>query len=83
MALDGFGLRARGVQPAAPRAYFTHGARVLAPCAGRVVIAVDGLPAMPVPELDRDHMAGNHVVLRYAMADVTLGRLLFASEQNG
>ena len=75
VALDGFGLRARGAQPADPHAYFLFGARVLAPCAGQVVIVVDGLPDLRVPEVDRDHMAGNHVVLRCAQADVTLGQL--------
>jgi hypothetical protein len=75
VALDGFGLRARGVQPADPRAYVIYGARVLAPCAGQVVIAVDGLPDMQVPEVDRDHLAGNQVLLRCAEADVLLGHL--------
>ena len=75
VALDRFGLRARGVQPADPRAYVIYGARVLAPCAGQVVIAVDGLPDMQVPEVDRDHLAGNHVMLRCAAADVLLGHL--------
>ncbi|MEO7954604.1 MAG: peptidoglycan DD-metalloendopeptidase family protein [Polaromonas sp.] len=75
VALDRFGLRARGVQPADPRAYFIYGARVLSPCAGQVVIAADGLPDMQVPEVDRDHLAGNHVMLRCAEADVLLGHL--------
>ena len=75
VALDRIGLRAHGMQPAAPRAYFIYGARVLAPCAGELVIAVDGLPDMRVPEVDRDHLAGNHVLLRCAQADVLLGHL--------
>ena len=75
VALDGFGLRARGVQPADPRAYVIYGTHVLAPCAGQVVLAVDGLPDMQVPEVDRDHLAGNHVLLRCAAADVLLGHL--------
>lgn len=75
VALDGLGLRAPGVQPADPRAYFIYGARVLAPCAGQVIIAVDGLPDMQVPEVDSDHLAGNHVMLRCAQADVLLGHL--------
>lgn len=77
--LDHFGLRAHGVQPADPSAYRIHGTRVLAPCAGKVVIAVDGLPDMQVPEVDREHLAGNHVMLRCAQAggqaDVLLGHL--------
>ncbi len=75
VAVDGFGLRAHGVQPADPRAYRIYGARVLAPCAGEVVIAVDGLPDMRVPEVDSDHLAGNYVMLRRADADVVLGHL--------
>lgn len=77
VALDGFGLRAIGVhvQPADPRAYVIYGAHVLAPCAGRVVVAVDGLSDMQVPEVDRDPLAGNHVMLRCAEADVLLGHL--------
>ncbi len=39
---------------------------MLAPCAGQVVIAVDGLPDMRVPEIDSEHLAGNHVMLRCA-----------------
>lgn len=67
--LDALGLRARGVQPADPSAYRIYGARVLAPCAVQVVLAVDDLPDMPVPEVDRGHLAGNHVLLRCAKAD--------------
>ena len=73
--LDALGLRARGVLPADPKAYAIYGARVLAPCAGRVVLAVDGLPDLPVPEIDRMHMAGNHVLLRCAQADVLVGHM--------
>ena len=75
VALDQFGLRARSVPPADPRAYRIYGARVLAPCAGKVIIAVDGLPDMQVPEVDRAHLDGNHVLLRCAEADVLLGHL--------
>jgi len=75
VALGAFGLRAGGVQPADPRAYVIFGARVLAPCAGQVVIAVDGLPDMQVPEVDSEHPAGNHVLLRCAAADVLIGHL--------
>ena len=79
VALDEFGLRVRGVQPADPSAYRIFGAHVLAPCAGLVVIAVDGLPDMQVPEVDSMHLAGNHVLLRCAQADVLLGHLQLGS----
>ena len=77
--LDAFGLRARGALPAEPSAYRIYGTRVLAPCAGQVVLAVDGLPDMQVPKVNREHLAGNHVMLRCAdartNADVLLGHL--------
>ena len=73
VAVDRFGLRASGVQPADPHAYRIFGASVFAPCVGRVVTAVDGLPDMQVPEADREHLAGNHVMLRCAEVDVLLG----------
>jgi len=79
--LDGLGLRAKGLLPADPKAYVIYGARVLAPCAGRVLVAVDGLADMQVPEVDRDHLAGNHVMLRCAKADVLLGHLSPGSVQ--
>ena len=75
VALDRWGLRARGFQPTDPRAYVIYGARILAPCTGRVIIAVDGLPDMQVPEVDREHLAGNHVLLRCIDADILLGHL--------
>lgn len=77
--LGRFGLRASGVQRADPGDYRIYGSRVLAPCAGQVLYAVDGLPDMQVPEVDRKHLAGNHVMLRCAgaavNADVLLGHL--------
>ncbi len=79
--LNGLGLRARGLQPADPSAYVIYGAHVLAPCAGVVVIAMDGLPDMQVPEVDSDHLAGNHVMLRCFDADVLLGHLQQGSVQ--
>lgn len=71
--IDDLGLRANGLQPADARAYRIYGEPVLAPCAGKVVAAVDGLPDMRVPEVDRQHMAGNHVTLRCGDIDVLLG----------
>lgn len=79
--LDHLGLRAKGLQPTDPRAYRIYGTRVLAPCAGRAVLAVDGVPDMRVPEVDRAHMAGNHVMLRCVWADVLLGHLSPGSVQ--
>ena len=71
--LDGWGLRASGLLPPEPSAYNIYCALVYAPCTGEVVAARDGLPDMQVPQVDRAHMAGNHVLLRCKDADVLLG----------
>jgi len=73
--LGSFGLRARGLRPEDPAAYEIYAATVLAPCSGEVVAAVDGLPDLRVPEVDRANVAGNHVLLRCGSFDVLLAHL--------
>lgn len=73
--LDEWGFRAKGLQPTELGAYVIYGVPVYAPCTGVVKVAIDGLPDMPVPQMDRELMAGNHVLLRCAGADVLLGHL--------
>ena len=73
--IDAWGLRANGLQPSNPAAYDIYAAPVYAPCTGAVLIALDGLPDMQVPHVDRQHMAGNRVLLRCTDADVLLGHL--------
>jgi len=73
IALDRWGLRAEGFMPADPQRYVIFGRRVISPCAGVVLVAVDGLPDMQVPQMDRAHPAGNHVILRGADVDILLG----------
>ncbi len=73
VAIDSFGLRADGLMRQDPRRYRIFGAPVLAPCAGDVMVAVDGLPDMQVPKLDEKHLAGNHVILRCGGSDIVLG----------
>lgn len=73
IALDRWGLRADGVMPADPQRYIIFGRGVIAPCAGQIIVALDGLPDMQVPQVDRVHLAGNHVILRCADADILLG----------
>ncbi len=85
--IDTYGLRARGVLPADPNAYRIYGAPVLAPCSGQVLHVVDGLPDMQVPEVDREHLAGNYVLVRCAdqlaggSVEVLLGHLRPGSVQ--
>jgi hypothetical protein len=73
--VDGLGRRARGFLPRDPAAYFIFGDTVVAPCGGRVISASDGLADLPVPEMDREHMAGNHLVLESGAHWVLLGHL--------
>jgi murein DD-endopeptidase MepM/ murein hydrolase activator NlpD len=72
VAIDQWGLRASGVMPIDPRQYFVFGKPVIAPCEGEVITSVDGLPDMQVPLQDESHLAGNHIVLRCANADILL-----------
>jgi Peptidase family M23 len=69
---DWFGLRANGIFPSDPTVYQIYGEPVLAPCTGMIVTAVDGLPDMKIPEIDRVNRAGNHVILRCGDIDVAL-----------
>jgi len=75
VAIDPWGLRASGVRPTDPAGYRIFGVVVVAPCAGHVVVAVDGFPDLPVPEIDSVHRAGNHVILRCEEVDVVLAHL--------
>jgi hypothetical protein len=79
VALDHLGFRANGIMPTDPVRYVIFGRSVIAPCAGEVIAAVDGLPDMPVPQVDHDHLAGNHVILRCAAADILLGHFRIGS----
>ncbi|GGK44793.1 M23 family metallopeptidase [Salinarimonas ramus] len=79
LGLDGLGLRARGLHPADPTAYAIFGKPVLAPCAGRVVEARDGLPDLPPPHRDAENLAGNHVLIACEGFDVLLAHLQHGS----
>ena len=69
------GVRARGMLPSDPQSYAAFGDTILAPCSGRVVAATDGLPDLPVPRMDRSHMAGNHVILECGPVWVVLAHM--------
>lgn len=72
VVIDGFGLPARGLQPADPSRYEIFGHRIHAPCDGVIVQAANDRPDMPVPVMDARNMAGNHVLLRCQRADILL-----------
>jgi hypothetical protein len=73
--IDAAGLRARGFLPEDPTAYVGFGTRVIAPCNGSILQAVDGLEDNRVPQVDREHRAGNHLIVRCEGFDVLLAHL--------
>lgn len=81
--VDEWGRRATGLQPRDPASYRIFGDSVFAPCAGRVIALLDGLPDQPVPVIDRTHMAGNHVLLACGAVEVLLGHLQQGSVRVG
>lgn len=52
--------------------YFAYGRSVLAPAAGRVVVAVDGVPENVPGEMDAAHLAGNHVIVDHGNGEFSL-----------
>lgn len=64
MGIDALGFRTRGWRPNDPRRYAIFGVPVHAPCGGIVLAMENGSPDMTVPEMDREHMLGNHVLLQ-------------------
>ncbi len=70
--IDPFGLRAKGIVPSDLAAYQIYGEPVLAPCAGKILQASDGLPDMKIPQIDVVNRAGNYVILRCGNTDVVL-----------
>lgn len=69
------GFRACGILPADPARYTIFGEPLYTPCAGQVIAAVDGVEDMPPPQMDRQHMAGNYVILNCEATWVLLGHL--------
>jgi hypothetical protein len=63
VALDVFGKRARGLAPHDPAQYAIFGDAVYSPCEGVVIRVEDWLPDLRPPQVDRQHMPGNFVML--------------------
>lgn len=73
------GLHKDGWQPTEPAGYTTFGTPVLAPCSGRVAQVVDDAGDMPVPKMDRKHMAGNYVAINCGDFFIILAHLRHGS----
>ena len=64
-----WGFSANGLLQLDQNKYNIYAIPVHAPYAGQVIAEVDDLPGMQVPQADREHMAGNHVLLLCNDAD--------------
>lgn len=73
--LNSWGGTWSGLSPRRPQDHAIYGAEVLAPCAGAVLVAVDGVEDTAVGIPDRAHMAGNHVLIGCGTFEVLLGHL--------
>ena len=74
-AVNAAGFRAAGLMPADPAGYVIFGLPVISPCDGEVVKAVDDLPDLNPPTMDRNNPAGNNVVLACGDARIELAHL--------
>ena len=70
--IGNWGLRARGIAPADPMAYYMFGTLVVAPCAGEIIAATNDKDDMLVPRRDPTSVPGNHIILRCEQADILL-----------
>jgi hypothetical protein len=73
------GTRVKGLLSRNPEDYLIFGKTVYAPCAGIVIRARDGFPDMRPPEPDREHLAGNYILLECADYQVLMAHFLNGS----
>jgi Peptidase family M23 len=75
LKLNRWGTRARGIYPRQLDAYSIFGDIVYSPCNGLIVNALDGLADLTPSEMDRTHIAGNHVIIAYQGSKILLAHL--------
>ena len=81
IGIDWVGRRTNGISPTDPTVYFIYGTPVLAPCDGTVALVTTGVADMPVPQMDRENMTGNSVMLACGANHVLLAHLAPGSIQ--
>ncbi|WP_373019281.1 M23 family metallopeptidase [Thiomicrorhabdus sp.] len=69
------GNRATNFLPESLAQYHIFGNAVYSPCSGKVISAVDGLPDNMPTKVDREHTAGNHIVIKCKNIKVLLAHL--------
>lgn len=80
VALNSFGVRAKGLYPKNLEKYEIYGHSIVSPCQGIVVEASDGLPDLQPPESDPDNATGNFVALTCDMVEDTIVYLAHMQE---
>jgi hypothetical protein len=73
--LNAAGARANGLMPSELSSYVVFGTPVVSPCMGRVHAAVDRFADQRPGQRDREHVAGNHVVVACKSVLVLLAHL--------
>ena len=73
--INTLGNRAASIFPTSLTQYQIFGEVVRSPCKGHVVSAVSGLPDNLPPKVDREHSAGNHIVIECGEFKVMLAHL--------
>lgn len=71
--LNRLGLRAAGVYPRRFEKYRIFGDVLYSPCEGVVTAAVDDLPDLLPGEMDKKHIAGNHIVIQLNGSEIYIG----------
>lgn len=73
------GNRANSLFPKTLSSYAIFGETIYSPCDGKVIRAVDGLPDLVPPLVDRSNASGNHVVIECKGVKVLLAHMMNGS----
>ena len=76
LGVNAFGARASLLGSSrALESYVIYGEPVFSPCDGKISVAVDGRPDQTPPTADREHLAGNHVLIECGEFEVLVAHL--------
>jgi Peptidase family M23 len=77
--LNFLGTRANGIYPQQLTNYAIFGETLYSPCDGTITNAIDNLPDLIPPQMDRQHPAGNYVLMQCEGFDILMAHLLRGS----
>ena len=73
VALNRWGIRARGIYPRQLEAYCIFGDSVYSPCSGTITATKGDLADVLPGQADEKHVTGNHIVIRHDGTDIYVG----------